>query len=266
MMNKFGVGVAYRPEFGDYVNEISSNISVFEVMLDEYLTHSETLKQLGEHKPLIAHSVSLSIGNFNKSNDYLSRIKEKLDKFNMVSYSDHLSYSETDDIQINNFINVPFSEEMLLKLTRDIKIVQGFLSRKFSFENIVYFFNWPKNDFKENEFISKLLLEADCGLLLDISNLYINSINHSYSPYEYIDSLPSDRIEYYHIGGFTKEGALLVDSHDVNIDPEVWKLAEYAVRNTSGQALIIERDNNSTNKKELLNEISIAQSIWNKYK
>ncbi|MDQ0176245.1 MbnB/TglH/ChrH family RiPP precursor modification enzyme [Bacillus chungangensis] len=264
-----GVGVAYRPEFESYLTELSSWVDAFEIISENYLNdiESEELDILLKLKPLLAHSVSLSIGSTTLPKDKkLDKFNKLIKKCNLDSISDHLSFSEIEDIQINNFINLPFTEEMLDIVCQNIQYVQNKTEKKFLFENIVYFLSWPQNDYSEIEFISKLVKKADCGILLDISNLYINSENNKYCPYNFIDHLPKDFVGYYHVSGFDKEGDILVDSHDKNVDPEVWKLVEYSLRKTSGNVLIIERDNNSTNKEELHSEISIAKDIWNKTK
>lgn len=264
-----GVGVGYRPEFESYLYQLVEWIDCFEIMSDNYLNdiESEELNKLLQLKPVLAHSVSLSIGATELPSDTkLRKFNRLIKKCNLDHISDHLSYSSIKDIQINNFINLPFTEEMLNIVANNIQHVQNKTGVKFLFENIVYFMSWPSNDYSEVEFIKKLIKMTDCGLLLDISNLYINSQNHKYCPYEFIDQLPGDSVGYYHLSGFDKSGDILVDSHDTNVDPEVWKLVEYVLGKTSGKALIIERDNDSTNKKELYNELNIARNLWNKKK
>lgn len=264
-----GVGIAYRPEFESYLLELAEWVDAFEIVSDNYLNNldSEELEKLSQLKPIIAHSVSLSVGAINTPKEArLLKMKNLVEKCKLEYLSDHLSYSEAKEIQINNFINLPFTEEMLEIVAKNIRYVQEITGTKFLFENIVYFISWPFNQFTESEFITKLLEKADCGLLLDISNLYVNSINHNYCPYAFIDSIPKDRVGYYHVGGFEEINGVLVDSHDTNIDSRVWELVEYALSKTNGNFLIIERDNDSTYKEELFEELSKAREIWKKIK
>lgn len=133
-------------------------------------------------------------------------------------------------------------------------------------ENPVTFLSQPSDAMSETQFVNTVLNTADCGMVLDVNNLYIDAKNNSFDPYDYIRSLDGDRIAYLHVAGHAHYRGLLVDSHDSNVDAEVWQLLDFALGTTGAAAVILERDNRSATEEVIMSELDILRSIWNRHR
>ncbi len=161
---------------------------------------------------------------------------------------------------------VQFSTQVVSNICSKIMEIKSFTQKPFLLENITYYYPIPGSQLSEAEFISNILTESDCGLLLDVNNLYINSQNHKFDPYHFLNSLPLDRVVEIHIAGGSFKMGMLIDTHANSVGPEVWKLLEYACRHTPVSGIVLERDSNLTRFEDLLDEIGTAKEIFNRYR
>lgn len=218
-----------------------------------------------EQYPFLAHGLSLSIGGpapLDKS--FVHQVKVFLNKHNIRCYSEHLSYC-SDGGHLYDLMPIPFTEEAVHYVADRIKQVQDILEQRISMENISYYAA-PGQEMTEIDFINAVLEEADCDLLLDVNNIYVNSINHRYDAEAFLKSLPAERITYFHIAGHYKEAEdLLVDTHGAPVIDTVWDLLDKAYKHFGVVPTLLERDFNIPPLAELLAEIdqiAEAQKKW----
>ena len=209
-----------------------------------------------ERYPFIAHGLSLSIGSPAPLDEtFIQRVKRLLDRHNIRFYSEHLSYC-SDDGHLYDLMPIPFTEEAVHYVAGRIRRVQDILERRIAMENVSYYAA-PGQEMEEIDFLNAVLAEADCDLLLDVNNIYVNSINHRYDAEAFLKSLPADRIAYFHIAGHYDEADdLKVDTHGADIIEPVWTLLETAYQHFGVVPTLLERDFNIPPLPELLAEVS----------
>jgi len=214
----------------------------------------EQLAQLSARFPISAHGLSLSLGGTEPLDmDLLNRTREFNDRFDVVLYSEHLSYT-SDDGQLYDLMPIPFTDEAIHHVAARIRQVQDVLGRRIAVENVSYYAA-PYQALAEIDFINAVLVEADTDLLLDVNNLYVNSINHGYDAEAFLARLPRERVTQYHIAGHYDEDIdLKVDTHGAPVKPDVWALLASAYRRFGVRPTLLERDFNFPPLKELLDE------------
>jgi len=214
----------------------------------------EALDQLSSRFPLSAHGLSLSLGGTEPLDmDLLHRTREFNDRQQVVLYSEHLSYT-SDDGQLYDLMPIPFTEEAVHHVAARIRQVQDVLGRRIAVENVSYYAA-PYQALAEIDFINAVLAEADTDLLLDVNNLYVNSINHGYDAEAFLARLPRERIASYHIAGHYDEADdLKVDTHGAPVKADVWDLLGSAYRRFGVRPTLLERDFNFPPLGELLAE------------
>lgn len=208
-----------------------------------------------EAHPFVCHGLSLSIGSPAPLDiDFVKRTKQFLDEHGILAYSEHLSYC-SDEGHLYDLLPIPFTEEAVHYVARRIRQVQEVLERRIAMENVSYYAA-PGREMQEIDFINAVLEEADCDLLLDVNNIYVNSVNHGYDAVEFLNALPRERISYFHIAGHYKETEdLLVDTHGAQVVPSVWDLLDRAYRQFGVVPTLLERDFNIPPLPDLLNEV-----------
>jgi len=173
--------------------------------------------------------------------ELLRRTREFNDRYNVELYSEHLSYT-SDDGQLYDLMPIPFTDEAIGHVAARIRQVQDVLGRRIAVENVSYYAA-PYQALAEIDFINAVLAEADTDLLLDVNNLYVNSINHGYDAEAFLARLPGDRIVSYHIAGHFDEAVdLKVDTHGAPVKPDVWSLLASAYRRFGVRPTLLERD------------------------
>ena len=205
--------------------------------------------------PMICHGLSLSLGSPAPLDEhFVIRVKKFLDKHNIRSYSEHLSYCG-DDGHLYDLMPIPFTEEAVSYVAARIKRVQEILERQLIIENASYYAA-PGQEMTEANFTNSVLVEADCGLLLDVNNIYVNSINHGYDPVQYMQSMPTERIAYLHIAGhYSEANDLKVDTHGSDIIDPVWELLEKTYKYHGVIPTLLERDFNIPSITSLTSEV-----------
>ena len=222
----------------------------------------EAFEEIRSQYKIIPHGVCMSIGSTDPLDmDYLKRLKGFLDEIEAPWHSDHLCFTMVDHTNLNELIPVPFSEESAKNIIQRIRIVQDYLERPFLIENVTRYLTVSARDMNESEFINKILEEADCGLLLDVTNVILNSKYHAYDPEEFIRSLPIERIGQMHLAGWEERGDNPVDTHDAPVPPEVWELFRKVISLTGPSSVIVEWDNHLPPVGQLLEEAQMADQI-----
>ncbi|HEY5775319.1 MAG TPA: DUF692 domain-containing protein [Xanthomonadales bacterium] len=222
-----------------------------------------------ERFPFVCHGLSLSIGGPSPlDRTFVHKLRQFLDDHQIRAYSEHLSYC-TDDGHLYDLMPIPFTAEAVSYVAGRIRQVQDILGRRMAIENVSYYAA-PGAELSELDFINAVLTEADCDLLLDVNNIYVNSVNHGYDPVEFLRALPGERIAYGHIAGhFNEAEDLIIDTHGSDIIADVWDLLDKAYELFGVFPTLLERDFNLPPVAELLSEVQKIQHIqakWNLHK
>lgn len=218
----------------------------------------EQLETLADHYPLVAHGLSLSIGDTAPLNlDYINNIKTFLDDYAIDVYSEHLSFSRDDQGYLYDLLPIPRRPENIPYLADRIKTVQDILERPLILENITYYHRYS-HEMPEQEFIAALIEASDCRLLLDINNLYINSKNHHYDPVVFMMDIPKHAIDYYHIAGHgVEKNDTLIDTHGHPVSAPVMALGQKIINSHGKKPVLLERDNNIPPLQTLCTELKV---------
>ena len=214
-----------------------------------------------ERYPLVAHGLSLSIGSPAPLDvEFLRQTKEFLDTYQVRHFTEHLSFCG-DHGQLYDLMPIPFTQEAVHYVAGRIAQVQDILERRIAMENISYYAA-PGQELSELEFINAVIAEADCDLLLDVNNIYVNSINFRYDPVEFLQGLPGNRAVYIHVAGHYVEAEdLRVDTHGADVIDPVWTLLEQAYRHFGIMPTLLERDFNFPDKDQLMSEVQRIRDI-----
>lgn len=223
-----------------------------------------------ERFPFVTHGLSLSIGSPEPlDEDFVRRLKTFLDLHGIADYSEHLTYC-SDDGHLYDLMPIPFTEEAVEYVAARVRRVQDILERRIALENASYYLSLPvsaASPMSEIDFIRAVLDRAGCDLLLDVNNIYVNSINHRYDPLQFLDSLPGERVRYIHIAGHYEEAEdLRVDTHGADVIAPVWQLLDRAYRNFGVIPTLLERDFNIPPVAELMGEIAQINRLQQQYR
>ena len=213
------------------------------------------LDALAERYPFYLHGLSLDIGGTAPLQmELLEQIKGFIKRFHCPVYSEHLTFC-ADEGQLYDLLPIPFTEEAVHYVAERIKRVQDFLGRRISLENASYYAA-PAAQLSELEFINAVIAEADCELLLDVNNIYVNSVNHGYDPEQFLKGLPHNKVSYIHIAGhYVESDTVLIDTHGTAVKPPVWQLLDRAFSYCGVLPTLLERDVHFPAMQELVSEI-----------
>jgi len=241
----FGLGLrtAHYPEIFDG----APRIDWFEAISENYMVPGgrplHSLMRVRERWPLALHGVSLSIGSTDPLDlAYLDRLKALADRVEPAWISDHLCWTGVAGRNVHDLLPMPYTEEALRHTAARVRQVSEILERPLVLENPSSYVEFKDSTMTEWDFLTRLAEESDCGLLLDVNNVYVSSFNHSFDPKEYVDGIPADRVVQYHLAGHTNKGTHIVDTHSDHAIPEVWDLYGRSCRRTGNVATLYEWD------------------------
>lgn len=219
-------------------------------------------RALAERFPLICHGLSLSIGSpAPLDRAFLTDLKTFLDDFNVRCYSEHLSYCSDDNGYLYDLMPIPFTSEAVSYVAERVRQVQDFLERRLVLEHVSYYAA-PGQELSELEFINGVLSEADCGLLIDVNNVYVNGINFNYDPYEFLRGIDGSRTTYLHIAGHYVEAEdLRIDTHGSDVIEPVWDLLAVAYDRWGVAPTLLERDFNLPQLNVLMEEVARIRAV-----
>jgi len=243
----FGGGAGLRHEHFTQILDGKPPFQWFEVIAEDFAGMGgwarEAFSQIASQYRIIPHGVSLSIGSTDPIDfDHLTRIKSFLREVKAPWYSDHLCFTMVDHTNLENLIPVPFTDEAVRHIVKRLKIVQQELEVPFLLENVTRYITVSDREMDEVEFITRILEEANCGLLLDVTNVHLNSLYHHFDPAEFIRSLPLSRVGKIHLAGWEERDGVAIDSHDAPVPPVVWELTKLVLKHTGPTSVLIEWD------------------------
>ena len=218
-------------------------------------------RQFSERYPIYLHGLSLNIGGLAPLDEELVlSIKAFMSEHQCPIYSEHLTYCG-DEGHLYDLMPIPFTEEAVKHVVERVKRVQDLLGQRIALENASYYFA-PDQQMSESEFINAVIDQADCDLLVDVNNIFVNSINHNYDPYQFLDSLPLVRAQYIHVAGHYDEAEdLRVDTHGADVIDPVWDLLKAAYQRCGPIPTLLERDFNFPPVSELMDEVATIRQL-----
>jgi hypothetical protein len=265
-LKAFGAGIGLRRQHFEGILADRPDLGWLEVIPENFLNRggycANALKRIGELYPMIAHGVSLSIGSTDPLDPaHLRLLKQFCDQVDSPWASDHLCFTMVDHVNLNDLIPLPFREETVHHVAGRVKVVQDVLERPFLLENVTYYMAPSRSEMSESDFIRGILEQADCGLLLDVSNVVLNSKNHGFDPRAFIRSLPLDRIGQLHLAGYEEHGDLLLDTHAKPVSEETWDLYRYVIEQIGRTSVLVEWDAEIPSLDRLCQEATMAQRL-----
>jgi hypothetical protein len=265
-----GFGLGFRREMSSEIDLLSeSDVNFVEVAPENWMRlggeFEGLLNSVTKHKPLVCHGLSLSIGSPDQLDTaFVRELGEFFSKHKVQIYSEHLSFCSANG-HMYDLMPLPFTQEMVQHVVDRVKRVQDILQMNIALENVSYYLSL-NNQMSELEFLLQVLEGADCQLLLDVNNVYVNSINHSYDPKTYINALPSSRIAYGHIAGHYDEAEdLKVDTHGSDVIEPVWELLKHSYQVHGVFPTLLERDFNIPPMEALIEEAKLIGKIQSSY-
>jgi len=244
-----GFGIGLRSVHFEHILKNNPPIDWFEVLSENYMDTGgrplHVLDQVAERYPVVLHGVSLSVGSKDPINfDYLKKLKELAKRVNARWVSDHLCWCGVTGMNTHDLLPMPYTNEALRHTIERVRIIQDFIERPIALENASTYLEFSVSTWPESEFLASLAEEADCGILLDVNNVYVSSFNHGFDPKQYIDRIPRDRVVQMHLAGHTNKGTHILDTHSDYVINTVWELYRYAHRHLGGTATLLEWDAN----------------------
>lgn len=255
-----GAGFGYRRCMTDSLQSIdSAKVDFLEVAPENWMglggRFGRRFREYAERYPIMTHGLSLSLGGPSPLDlDFLQRLKLFIKEHSIRAYSEHLSYC-TDDGHLYDLMPIPFTEEAVHYVAARIRQTQDLLEQRIAVENVSYYAA-PGAEMSEQEFLLAVLDEADCDLLLDVNNIYVNSVNHQYDAQAFLEAMPSERVMYLHVAGhYTEADDLIVDTHGADVVDPVWALLQQAYEQLGDVPTLLERDFNIPPLDELMVEV-----------
>ncbi len=223
------------------------------------------LDKAAEKFPITCHGLSLSIGSPDEVDiAFVKQVKQFLKQYNVKIYSEHLSYSKCDNAHLYDLLPIPFREDAVKHIVQRIKQVQDILEMPLVLENVSYYTSVAAQ-MKEEEFLSAIINESGCSMLLDVNNVYVNAFNHNYNAKEFIKNLPLNKVAYIHIAGHEQvSDTLIIDTHGQAVIDPVFELFDFTAGLIKPVPVLLERDFNIPELSELQNEINRLDTIVSK--
>lgn len=262
----FGAGIGLRVPHYDHILSKKPPVEWFEIISENYLVDGgrplHVLDQILEQYTVVMHGVSLYFGSPTKPDrDHLKRLKSLVRRTNTPWMADHLCWGSVDGTYTHDLLPLPYTKKTAKLAADKIRYVMNTLEIPIAVENLSSYAEFKASEMKEWEFLSEVVEASDCGILLDVNNVYVSSVNHGFDPKEYIDNIPIERVAQIHIAGHSKFDRFIIDTHDrAPIDP-VWDLYRYAVSKAGPTPTLLEWDSRIPPFEEVYREATKAD-IW----
>lgn len=266
-----GVGLGLRRTLLSPLSETPPDIvSFYEVAPENWIgmggRFGKRFREFTEKHTFVTHGLSLSLGGPSPLDvEFVKDIKDFLKQHQIKLYTEHLSYC-SDDGHLYDLMPIPFTSDAVTYVAKRIQQVQDILEQRIAIENVSYYAA-PSQEMSELEFLLAVLDEAECDLLLDVNNIYVNSVNHRYDAKAFLNAIPKEKIAYLHVAGHYREAEdLIVDTHGAAIVDPVWDLLDLTYQRFGAVPTLLERDFNIPPLSELLLEVEQIHSIQSQYR
>src|SRR6201993_2696941 len=243
----YGVGIGLRVPHYDHILSKRPVVDWFEIISENYMVDGgrplKILDQILEQYRVVQHGVSMYFGSAQAlDREHLKRLKELARRTGTPWLSDHLCWGSVDGRYTHDLLPLPYTFEAIRTTASRIRELEDFLEIPIAVENVSSYAEFHESEMTEWEFLNEVVERADCGILLDVNNIYVSSRNHSFDPYDYLNSVPPERVAQIHIAGHSKFTKYILDTHDHPVIDPVWKLYEHAIRRIGPTATLLEWD------------------------
>jgi uncharacterized protein (UPF0276 family) len=260
-----GFGLGLRAAHYPHVLEHWPAVGFFELLSENYMGtggHPWTvLERVAERYPVILHGVSLNIGSTDPlDRGYLRELRRVADHARARVVSDHVCWTGVGGRNLHDLLPLPYTEATLAHVVRRVRQVQDALERPLVLENPSSYLEYTASTMPEWEFLGRLAEGADCGLLLDLNNVYVSAFNHGFDPEAYVDAIPHARVVYHHLAGHTHAGTHIIDTHDDHVVDPVWRLLRRSFERSGGRPVLLEWDDRIPSFAETWAEVEKAQA------
>jgi uncharacterized protein (UPF0276 family) len=261
-----GQGLGLRPPFYEAAAAGTAPVDWWEVISENFMVEGgnprRVLQATRAHRPIVLHGVSMSLGSTDPLDDrYLDRLAALAAEIEPAWISDHLCWSSFGGHRAHDLWPLPLTEEALTHVAARVSRVQDRLGRRILVENVSSYLTYRHSTMSEPEFLTALAERADCGLLLDVNNVFVSAHNHGFDPGAFIDGVPRERVGQFHLAGHSRLSTHLLDTHDHPVCEEVWELYRRAVARFGDVATLLERDDRIPPLEELCAEVGRAGEI-----
>lgn len=264
-----GFGLGLRTQHYSHIETHRPRVDWFEIISENYmidggqpLTH---LDRIRADYPIVMHGVSMSLGSVDPLNrDYFKRLKTLIKRIEPEWVSDHLCWTGVHGRNAHDLLPLPYTEECLNHMVARIRAAQDLLGRQIAIENPSSYIQFAESTLTEWDFLTEMARRADCGLLLDINNVFVSSFNHEFDPYKYLRAIPTERVWQFHLAGHQDHGTHLLDTHDHPVRNEVWEMYRFAWERFGPVATMIEWDDKIPEFPELMAELEKAKSVMSR--
>ncbi|MGH7818728.1 MAG: MNIO family bufferin maturase [Candidatus Binatia bacterium] len=236
-----------RAEHREEILRGACRVDWFEAQTENYLDTGgaplATLEHVRRDVPVALHGVALSIGSSDPLDlDYLRKLRDLVRQIEPWLVTDHLCWTGVHGRSLYDLLPLPCTEEALAHVVARVRVVQSFLGRRIALENPSTYFAWRHSTLSDAEFLSTVAEDADCGILLDVNNVYVSARNTGFDPFAYLERIPPHRVAQIHLAGFTDMGTHLFDTHGAPVHPEVWRLYARAIERFGSVSTLVEWD------------------------
>ncbi|MGB0847812.1 MAG: DUF692 domain-containing protein [Thiolinea sp.] len=264
MISGFGLGLRTE-HYSDFL-ETPQAVDWLEIISDNYMVSGgkplAILDEIRANYPMVMHGVSMSIGSANGLNkEYLKKLKILADRVQPMWISDHLCWTGVHGRNMHDLLPLPYTEEALQVIKRNVEQAQEVLQRPLILENVSSYVEYKASQMTEWEFLAELCKATGCRLLLDLNNIYVSAHNHGFSPTTFMKGIPIESVAQFHLAGHLDKGNHLIDTHDHPVCDGVWEIYQQALNHFGFIPTMIERDDKIPPLADLLAELDIARQI-----
>lgn len=261
-----GHGVGLRREHFERVLEGVSDVDWFEVVSENFMVRGgrplHVLDRVRRDHPVVLHGVSLSIGSTDPlGKDYLDALARLIERVEPAWVSDHLCWTGVGGHNAHDLLPLPYTEEALAHVSHRVMQVQERLGRRIALENVSTYLEFEGSTLPEWEFLAEVAARADCGILLDVNNVFVSASNHGFDPHEYLEAIPAERVWQVHLAGHSDRGSHLLDTHGGPVCDAVWDLYRFATQRIGAVASLVEWDENVPDWDTLVGENERARAV-----
>lgn len=242
-----GFGIGLRTVHFPHILAEWPEMDWFEILSENFMDTggrpAYVLDRVAERYPVVMHGVSMSVGSTDPVNfEYLTKLKALAKRTKARWISDHLCWTGVSGKNTHDLLPMPYTDESLRHVAARVKTIMDYLEQPVFLENPSSYLEFTSSTWTECEFLSQVAEQSGCGILLDVNNVYVSAFNHGFDARAWLDTIPQERIAYYHLAGHTNRGTHIIDTHSDHVIPAVWELYDHAVALSGGRSTLLEWD------------------------
>jgi uncharacterized protein len=265
----YGIGIGLRAPHYDHILSRKPVVDWFEIISENFMIGGgrplHILDQILEQYRVVQHGVSMYFGSADRPDrEHLRKLKDLVKRTKTPWVSDHLCWGSLDGRYTHDLLPMPYTFEAAMITAQKIREVRDFLEVPVAVENVSSYAEYHVSEMTEWEFLNEVVERADCGILLDVNNIYVSSRNHDFDPLNYINNVPAERVAQIHIAGHSKFEKYILDTHDHPVIDPVWKLCEHAIQKAGHTATLLEWDDSIPSFQEVHDEALKADRFLSK--